>query len=388
MEERIEEGLIKGSINSLTIKETEEILNQMKKSICKIRGKGIGTGFFCELNIDDGNIPCLMTNYHILDNKFIQANRHISINIGDSRINQRLYIEEKDIIYSSPNNEYDIIIINLKNKKSYINYLKIDDNLFNNKSEKRYESIYILHYPNAQNASVSFGYGIECIDNFDIKHKCNTLPGSSGSPILNLSTNKIIGIHKGCFQRNGENNFNLGTFLKYPLNEIMNKNNKTNEINIEAKINNEDINKSICFIHNIKEMNNEKSEIFINNNKIEFNNYFIPEKEGIYSIKIKFNIFITNCSVMFFNCKNLINIDLSNFETKKVTNMYGMFYNCINLENINLSNIDTKNVNDMYGLFYNCQKLANIDLSDFDTKYVRNMYGFFYNCENLENIII
>ena len=40
MEERIEEGLIKGSINSLTIKETEEILNHMKKSICKIMGKG------------------------------------------------------------------------------------------------------------------------------------------------------------------------------------------------------------------------------------------------------------------------------------------------------------------------------------------------------------
>ena len=33
MEERIEEGIIKESIDPITIKQTEEILNQMKNSI-------------------------------------------------------------------------------------------------------------------------------------------------------------------------------------------------------------------------------------------------------------------------------------------------------------------------------------------------------------------
>ena len=47
MEERIEEGIIKESIDPITIKQTEEILNQMKNSICKIKGKTTGTGFCC-----------------------------------------------------------------------------------------------------------------------------------------------------------------------------------------------------------------------------------------------------------------------------------------------------------------------------------------------------
>ena len=41
--------------------------------------------------------------------------------------------------------------------------------------------------------------------------------GSSGSPIINLENNKVIGIHRGRYQKNY--NFNIGTFLKIPINE-------------------------------------------------------------------------------------------------------------------------------------------------------------------------
>ena len=47
---------------------------------------------------------------------------------------------------------------------------------------------------------------------------------------------------------------------------------------------------------------------------------------------------------MFYGCKNITNIDLSNFDTKNVTNMSGMFFGFKNLINIDLSNFDTKNV--------------------------------------------
>ena len=78
---------------------------------------------------------------------------------------------------------------------------------------------YILHFPNSGNASISYGYGIEQISNYNIKHLCNTLPGSSGGPILSRLTNKIIGIHKGCIETiNKEDKYNIGTFLKFPLN--------------------------------------------------------------------------------------------------------------------------------------------------------------------------
>ena len=35
----------------------------------------------------------------------------------------------------------------------------------------------------------------------NISHFCKTTVGSSGSPILDLETNKIIGIHIGCSKR-------------------------------------------------------------------------------------------------------------------------------------------------------------------------------------------
>ena len=65
----------------------------------------------------------------------------------------------------------------------------------------------------------------------DIQHTCSTQDGSSGSPILNLETNKVIGIHKEG-TKDSKYNYNIGTFLKYPLNEFFkNINNKSKKLN-------------------------------------------------------------------------------------------------------------------------------------------------------------
>ena len=240
MSERIDEGTIKGAVDFVKIKGMETILMQMKKSICKIDGKLIGTGFFCRIKYDNKDIPCLLTNYHVLDKEYIKKNNKIGISMNDNKINEDIIINEEDIIYQSIRNEYDLIIIKLKEGKDYINninYLELDDNLFNKNSLKGYKSntIYILHYPNSQDASVSYGNGI-ILDNehkYDIQHKCNTSSGSSGGPILNLLTNKVIGIHKGCIQKKDGTKYNRGTFLKEPLEEI-----KNNKINDQIKNNN------------------------------------------------------------------------------------------------------------------------------------------------------
>ena len=86
------------------------------------------------------------------------------------------------------------------------------------------EPIYILHFPNAKEASVSYGNGIEVENEYDIKHFCNTENSSSGGPIINSATDKIIGIHKGFIK----GKYNIGTFLKFPLNDL-NKNKYINE---------------------------------------------------------------------------------------------------------------------------------------------------------------
>ena len=243
MSERTVEGTTTGAVDSLAIKQREIISMQLQKSICKIKGKLIGTGFFCYINYENKNIPCLMTNYHILDDKYIKDNNKIEIRINDNKINIIINIE--DIIYKSKKNEYDLIIIKLKEGEEYmknINYLELDDNLFNESSLKEYKSIYILHYLNEQNASVSYGKDIIYDPNYkyDIQYKCNI--GSSGGPILNLQTNKIIGIHKGYSK---DKSYNIGTFLKFPLNELNIK--KSNEIKMKIKIEKEDIKKNIFF---------------------------------------------------------------------------------------------------------------------------------------------
>ena len=45
-----------------------------------------------------------------------------------------------------------------------------------------------------------------------------------------------------------------------------------------------------------------------------------------------------------------------------------MFYGCKNLSSLNLSNFNTKNATDMECLFYGCQNLRYIDIKSLDTK--------------------
>ena len=71
------------------------------------------------------------------------------------------------------------------------------------------------------NLSVSFGIiqGIFEERKYEFQHKCSTMFGSSGSPILNLKNNKLIGIHK-----QGALNYNIATFLNGPIKEFININ--------------------------------------------------------------------------------------------------------------------------------------------------------------------
>ena len=142
MEERFEEGMIKGTINSITLEKTEKILEQMKSCICLIEGNKKGTGFFCKINYRNELIPVMITNYHIIDENFIEKNNKIKIKINEN--SKLINISIDNIIYSSETNKYDLIIIKLKEESKY-KYLELDDNLFDKNSENFYrtEAIYI-----------------------------------------------------------------------------------------------------------------------------------------------------------------------------------------------------------------------------------------------------
>ena len=231
MSERTDVLVISDAVGYVNTKQMETILMQMKKSICMIKGKSTGTGFFCRINYENKNIPCLITSYQVLDDEYIKENKKIEINLNDNEINEDIILSQEDIIYTNKKDEYDLIIIKLKEEKEYmknINYLEFDDNIFG-QNLKGNESIYILNYLNSQNVAVSYGKGFTFDEKnkYDIQHKYNTLPGAAGGPILNLLTNKVIGIHKGYIQKN-EVKYNIGKFLKARLENIKNKNNKIN----------------------------------------------------------------------------------------------------------------------------------------------------------------
>jgi len=385
-------------------------LSNIENSICKINGDTIGTGFFCKIECNNKKIPVLMTNYHVINDKFLEDNQSLKVYIKNDY--HTININKDSKIYSSTDNEYDIMIIKInKDNKDIKNYLEIDSNIYKKDSLLTYknECVYILHYPNhSEKVNFSYGNGVEKEGKYDIKHKCNTQPGSSGAPILSSLTNKVIGIHKGFIPKESES-FNVGTFLKFPLDELNQKllkdsKSKKNFIVAELCIKEEDINKDIRILNsyeeymreNLPEFNLEEeymNEKEINKCRIKINGETIPftychkfRAKGNYTIKYSFMNYITKANNMFFGCSSLTNINLLSFNSENITNMSNMFLGCYSLINIDFSNFNTENAINMEGMFKGCSSLKNLNLSNFRTQDVIIMNSMFEGCSSLINI--
>ena len=94
----------------------------------------------------------------------------------------------------------------------------------------------------------------------------------------------------------------------------------------------------------------------------------------------------SNMSSMFNNCQTLTSLDLSNFNTSKVTDMSSMFSNCRALTSLDLSNFNTSKVTKMNSMFSNCRALTSLDLSNFNTSNVTTMNYMFRACEALTTV--
>ena len=400
---KVTEGRIKGAIPAQLLKTTN--LYDMEKYICKIKvnDKNFGTGFFCIIEYNNKIIPALITNYHVINDEFLEVNKYIEVYIKNE--SHLIEINKESKIYSSISSEYDIMIIKINQDNEEIrDYLEVDPNIYKEDSLSTYknEDIYILHYKKDGRAYISSGNGIEPDGINDIKHKCNTDHGSSGAPILSSFTNKVISIHKLFLE---SRNFNLGTFLKFPLDELEHINNyiiaelfiaeeRTNE-NIRIINSYEEVTKRFIIGHNLKEeeyKNEEeinKCRITINDEPIPFNYFHKFKSKGKYIIKYSFKNYLTKMNNMFRDCVLLENIDLSNLNTQKVINMDGMFSGCISLTSVNLSNINTQNVSNMVYMFSGCTSLKSINLSNVSSNNVVNMDYMFQMCLSLrkENVI-
>ena len=105
--------------------------------------------------------------------------------------------------------------------------------------------------------------------------------------------------------------------------------------------------------------------------------YYYAESEKVY-----LNV---DSGLMFYReyneqkIKNIVELDLSNFDTSQVTDMKYMFRDMSSLTTLNLSNFDTSRVTNMEVMFYGMSSLTSLDLSNFDTSQVKYMnYMFSY----------
>ena len=149
-------------------------------------------------------------------------------------------------------------------------------------------------------------------------------------------------------------------------------------------------------------------ELFVKNNKNNFKIVLTNEEEKDideyydlkkYPVNLKNNIVefrfkqikddVTNLSMMFQDCKNLISIsDFSLLETDKVTDMSYMFSNCSSLSTLpDISVWNTENVTNMSNMFNGCSALQELpDISYWNTENVTNMSYLFNDCTALKSV--
>ena len=98
----------------------------MKNMICKIyvHEEFKGTGFFCKIPYNNDLLPVLMTVNHIIDESFLNTEKKLKISMNN--IYKKIGLEKR-IVYT--NKDYDVTIIEIKEKDIIEKYLDLDDNI-------------------------------------------------------------------------------------------------------------------------------------------------------------------------------------------------------------------------------------------------------------------
>ena len=113
----------------------------------------------------------------------------------------------------------------------------------------------------------------------------------------------------------------------------------------------------------------------------------LAELETITGLEYLNTANVTDMSLLFDHCQKLTSLDVTHFNTAKVTNMYRMFRSC-GLTSLDLSNFNTAKVTNMELMFSGCSNLKTIYASDkFITAAVTKSENMFSYCGSLSGDI-
>ena len=147
----IKEKKLKNYSEIVSLEATEKIINQMKENICKIylEDGSKGTGFFCKIPyINNKELKVLIANNNVINLEM----EKITISIDNDNIIQEMELDNR-VKYT--NTEYDITIIEIKEKDNINNYLEIDENIMEKDNDIFINNtIYILQYPKGKRLGV------------------------------------------------------------------------------------------------------------------------------------------------------------------------------------------------------------------------------------------
>lgn len=95
---------------------------------------------------------------------------------------------------------------------------------------------------------------------------------------------------------------------------------------------------------------------------------------------------VTRLNATFCGCESLTELDLSGSNSENVKDMSEMFYGCKALSKLALTDFKTGQVTTMESMFLNCSTLETLDVSSFNTENVTTMVGMFNNCSSLRSL--
>ena len=95
---------------------------------------------------------------------------------------------------------------------------------------------------------------------------------------------------------------------------------------------------------------------------------------------------VTNLNAMFRDCESLTELDLSGSNSENVKDMSEMFDGCRALSKLALTDFKTGQVTTMESMFLGCSTLETLDVSSFNTENVTTMVGMFNNCSSLRSL--